>query len=475
MAAQPESTTAGNINYGLQKVEKQSNVLNLYSSKETSIRIETFNIEDPLDIDEDEDRTLSELHNEIQDRNKSDLKDKKINSFIWPITGVAGSGKTQYALKYVYKYKREYAHCLLINASTVENAQESFLDTENDLKAKGITEIKKDACVENVYNSTLTNHSLIVFDDIDCGTNFMKTDFGKFFPPTLKTDWKQPVIIVTSKNRDWEEHKNCRSSWKPWRPTLDIVEEVTGYKDPIEYFVGRTDVLNTVQSTFEEAKENTEVSSHLVILIGMPGIGKSETARMYVNKRKADYGNIIWINAKTQELIFKSFSEVSRKLQLPFQNLETLKKDTKGLAREVYKELCQMSLLIVFDGANSWSSEDGIRNFIPMDIKRGWKTPDIIVTSRNRNWGTGKVIEVEELCFEDCHKLLSCLLNRHAHKDTWILSFLVYWRYGGLPIVAQQFVLNYDRSSQSQIAACKEYFNALCNYKNFLNTPVFET
>ncbi|CAG7719352.1 unnamed protein product [Allacma fusca] len=207
----------------------------------------------------------------------------------------------------------------------------------------------------------------------------------------------------------------------------------------------------------------------------MPGIGKSETARMYVSKWKADYANFIWINAKTPDLIDQSFSRVSQQYKLTFNNLEMPKKDTKSLAREVYKKLCQLRLLIVFDGAHSWDSEDGIQEFLPMDIKTGWKTPDIIVTSRNRIWKNMNVIEVEDLCFEDCHQLLSRLLNSHAHTDTWILSFLVYWRYGGLPIVAQQFVLNYERSSQSQISMCKKYFDALCNYKNFLNTPVWET
>ncbi|CAG7730957.1 unnamed protein product [Allacma fusca] len=288
--SQKGSTIAGQIIHGTVIVDKQNVQVHIYPSKESIIRIESFNIKDPLDTDEGEDRTISELHKEIKAAIESNVKNKKINSFIWPITGIAGSGKTQYALKYVYKYKHEYDHCYLINASTVQTAEKSFLDIESDLKARGIYRNKE-----------------------------------------------------------------------------------------------RGNVLKTVQNTFEEGKQNSEVLPHLIILTGMPGIGKSETARMYVHKRKSDYAIIIWINAKTPELIYKSFSEVSQKHQLTFNNLERHKKDAKGLAREVYKQLCQMTLLIVFDGASSWNGENGIRHFMPMDIKRGWKTPDVIVTSSNRN------------------------------------------------------------------------------------------
>ncbi|CAG7719351.1 unnamed protein product [Allacma fusca] len=208
MAAQPKFKTTGQkISRSIFYIGTQTIAVQTPFPTKQPIRIESFNIKDPLDTDDDEDKTIHELHKEIQATVESNMKDTKINSFIWSITGVAGSGKTQYALKYIYKYKHEYDHCYLMNASTAQNANKSFLDIESDLKLNGITILKKGASVENVYNGTLTKRCLIVFDAIDCGTNFVKTDYGKFFPPTLKTGWKQPVIIVTSKNRDWELHK----------------------------------------------------------------------------------------------------------------------------------------------------------------------------------------------------------------------------------------------------------------------------
>ncbi|CAG7785905.1 unnamed protein product, partial [Allacma fusca] len=46
----------------------------------SSIRIESFNVQDPLDCDDNKDKTIDELHKEIQI--KSNVKDKKINNFI---------------------------------------------------------------------------------------------------------------------------------------------------------------------------------------------------------------------------------------------------------------------------------------------------------------------------------------------------------------------------------------------------------
>ncbi|CAG7829973.1 unnamed protein product, partial [Allacma fusca] len=479
MAAPPGSTTAGVFNTGIMLVEEQKVALHLNPSNEPPIRIESSKIQDPTDIHADEEGTIQELHEHIQAKIKSDENDKKISSFIWPITGVARSGKTQFARKYVYKHKHEYAHCLWVDASTVEKARESFLDIENELTTSGITNMKQNASVENVYNFTFAKHCLIVFDDIDCGTNLMETNFGKeFFPKTLKTVWKKPAIIVTSKNREWERHGNCRTSWSRWRPSF-IDKEDIGYRDPIETFVGRDNVLQTIHDTLKKVNdnENSTIWSRLIILTGMPGIGKSETARKYVSKWRGSYEHFIWITAKSRKFLHDSFLKVSTEHNLTLNNSEIQTK-TKDLAREVYKNLCQKTLLIVFDGANSWDSEDenGIKQFLPMDINPGWKIPDIIVTSRNRKWGVGNVIEIEELRFEECHHLLTCGLDPHKCTDTWIVSFLVYWRYGGLPTVAQQFVLNYDRiTSDNHLSAFKEYFKAICNYKNFLDSPPLET
>ena len=177
---------------------------------------------------------------------------------------------------------------------------------------------------------------------------------------------------------------------------------------PIETFVGRYDVLDTVKDKLKSCASEQHYMRRIVALVAMGGMGKTEAARKFSHKYKTQYENVAWINAETEDSLKASFEELCEHFELPHSSKAT----GEVLAQRVYAHLGQtfeQPTLFIFDNASRLKTEGevcGIYDYLP---RRETKNlPLILLTSQTTEWKRHKceVIDVTWLSREESLELL---------------------------------------------------------------------
>jgi tetratricopeptide (TPR) repeat protein len=75
------------------------------------------------------------------------------------------------------------------------------------------------------------------------------------------------------------------------------------------FFTGRETLLTDIHRTLGERGR--------AAVFGLGGLGKTETARAYVERHRADYRQVFWVRASTLEEVFLGYSDMARALALP--------------------------------------------------------------------------------------------------------------------------------------------------------------
>ena len=89
----------------------------------------------------------------------------------------------------------------------------------------------------------------------------------------------------------------------------------------IDYFVGRASNLSSIESILLPL---TAAERKVVVLHGLGGIGKSQLAIEFAKKHRSDYTAVLWLNAKTEETLKRSFAANARRLPKKYFNQEIL-------------------------------------------------------------------------------------------------------------------------------------------------------
>ncbi|CAG8983215.1 hypothetical protein HYALB_00004043 [Hymenoscyphus albidus] len=138
-------------------------------------------------------------------------------------------------------------------------------------------------------------------------------------------------------------------------------------------FVGRTDILAKIELAFNSSQD---CGSHVVVLRGMGGQGKSQIALEYCRRAKEEGMNaIFWIDATSEVTVRTSFQNIAEKL---VRNGEFV--TDSEMVHYVVEKLrgWQAPWLMVFDNYDDLTGFNNVREFLPECNGR-----QIIVTSRH--------------------------------------------------------------------------------------------
>ncbi|KAK3367393.1 P-loop containing nucleoside triphosphate hydrolase protein [Lasiosphaeria ovina] len=179
-------------------------------------------------------------------------------------------------------------------------------------------------------------------------------------------------------------------------------------------FYGRDDVLSKIESILDQP-DSTMPTLHSVLLHGMGGVGKSQTAMNYAHTRQDKYQVILWIRSETPLSLNASMTEIARRLSFPGSDSpgsdeSNLSHFHKWLSRRAARKNGPQ-LLLIYD--NVPQMDDNLQKYMP-------RAPGhVIITSRNRRTefsATSSLISLRPFSAEAGGILLKRLL-RYPQKQ----------------------------------------------------------
>ena len=218
----------------------------------------------------------------------------------------------------------------------------------------------------------------------------------KFIDADIIEDGKDPVKYPTPSYIVNTQHKEIPIS------NMNIAE-IIGLPLSNDWFCGRTDELSIIENNYRKG-------SHIQILYGMGGMGKTQTALKYAYSHLDSYSLIHWVNGDSIESITKDY-------ELLLSSKHLLRSDlTAESIRQSYIEYMDShsDWLIIYDNCNYYtdSAHNRFRNeCLPKNINTG----HIIITSRsNRAIGKSGMVEINQLSMADS---IHFILQRTKYKD----------------------------------------------------------
>ena len=162
-------------------------------------------------------------------------------------------------------------------------------------------------------------------------------------------------------------------------------------------FAGRDDVLDRMYGLLKER--------HRIVISGLGGIGKTQTALEFASRRRGDYANgVFWVNAETLGSLTSGYVEIAKALGLPGS-------DASDQERAVQATLAH------FEGHAAWllvldnvEERRAIVPFVPRTL-RG----DVLITSREPVFpelGLTRAVELDDLSPDDATSFLRTRCGR---------------------------------------------------------------
>ena len=161
-------------------------------------------------------------------------------------------------------------------------------------------------------------------------------------------------------------------------PTADRSPIVTiKYRvdSPYRFFKGRTHTIATISSILSAMEAEKECDKRILVVHGIPGVGKSELMRKFV--ATTQYPNVAWINAQSETTMRKSFEGLADELRIEWKDSI----DTKDLANRVYKHIDShfgSDSLFIFDNSTNIQQ---VHWYLPVD--QSIKRPPLCVMTTN--------------------------------------------------------------------------------------------
>ena len=200
----------------------------------------------------------------------------------------------------------------------------------------------------------------------------------------------------------------------------------------IDYFVGRSNDLTSMESVL---LPYTVAKRKVLVLHGLGGIGKSQLAIEYAKKYQHKYTAVLWLNAKTEDLLKRSFESHRRRFdRQPFSEKlaqGTQKETTRAdIVQEMKKWLDAANndrWLLIFDNVddpkvldNKSETSYDIRSYFP-EAYQG----SIIITTRWKSLRIGHLQEVQKLSNdEDSVSLLERMSGRSIRRGEFIFDII---------------------------------------------------
>lgn len=172
----------------------------------------------------------------------------------------------------------------------------------------------------------------------------------------------------------------------------------------IDYFVGRASNLASIESLLLPF---TAAERKIVFLHGLGGIGKSQLAIEFAKKHRRDYTAVLWLNAKTEDTLKRSFAANARRLLKECFNQDLLDgpQDEKALSAILREMKTWLNLpgndrwLLIYDNLDNPKIPDNkrqhaydIRSYFP-EAHQG----SILVTTRWKTLRIGHPLEITKL------------------------------------------------------------------------------
>lgn len=204
------------------------------------------------------------------------------------------------------------------------------------------------------------------------------------------------------RERILREHQQGQEHFQEWRQ-FHLVFSLAAAPE-IDYFVGRASHLALIESALLPF---TGPERKVVVLHGLGGIGKSQLAIEFAKKHRSDYTAVLWLNAKTEDTLKRSFAANASRLPKRSLSQELLDgPQDEGALKSI---LLQMRMwldlpgndrwLLIFDNVDNPKIPDNkrehaydIRSYFP-EAHQG----SILVTTRWRTLRLGHLVEVAKL------------------------------------------------------------------------------
>ena len=231
------------------------------------------------------------------------------------------------------------------------------------------------------------------------------------------------LIIETEGERDRieQELQTLESQYSQNKPEPDLpIWNIPYRQNP--YFTGRKTLLETLHK--ELTPEHAAALTQPQIIIGLGGIGKTQTALEYAYRHWKDYRIIWWIRAEEPATLAADYTKLAIKLDLPEH--KTTEQAIQIQAVHNWLER-HTDWLLIFDNAEE---RHHIRPYVPR-IGQG----QVLITSRNPIWdGLGTTLPVEVMQPEEA---LAFLAKRTHDPDPQAAATLAK-TLGYLPLALEQ-------------------------------------
>lgn len=211
----------------------------------------------------------------------------------------------------------------------------------------------------------------------------------------------------------------------------------TNLPSPNRYFTGREALLTEIREGFEPGK------SVIQVLVGLPGVGKTQVARKYADDARHGYRLVWWVHASQADAIDAALVKLARDLKLPDHgdpNPDVVLQGVRTWLRQ------NPGWLLVFDGAES-----------PSEILRridDCLSEHVLITSCYQEWGNQAI--VRQVGVLDPEESIEFLCKRTKDPDRSEAARLAEIL-GHLPLALEQASAYINRTHTSMASYRKRF------------------
>ena len=119
------------------------------------------------------------------------------------------------------------------------------------------------------------------------------------------TDVNSFKLVLMQALVEWKKQAGIEDEGPATPPPMTF--ESAHERNP--YFTGRDGILNKLRETLERDGK--------AALSGLPGVGKTQTAREYAHRHRAEYDRVLWVTADSEKSLGLGFASLARELDLP--------------------------------------------------------------------------------------------------------------------------------------------------------------